>query len=1117
MRNKAWRRMLAALMLLLNLSGWYEQGAVHAAPSFAGGTGLPEDPYLIANASQLNHVRDYLDKSFKLTADIDLTIYSAGNGWQPIGDGATVTNRFTGTMDGNGFKITNLKINRTNQFYLSLFGVVEGAHITNMRLEGVDIAGSGGNYAGGLAGIVLSGTIEQTYVTGRVALISDPSNNAGQSVGGLVGENYGVIKNSYSTVEVSGWTTVGGLVGYHTGTIENSYAAALVTGDGIGGLVASNNGGTITSSYYDKETAGIPDEEDWWELGKSRADMKDQVTYSGWDFTAIWGINPAFNGGYPFFPTNSSITPTSASFDKYTAAADYADVAVTLSSNGNTLSSIKNGGAALVAGTDYTVSGNTATIKKSYLSAQPEGTVNLIFAFSWGTPQTLAITVNDTSPPNSTMSPTSANFDKNVTSAVYADVTVALSLNGNTLSSITNGGAALVLGTDYEMAGNTVTVKKTYLSALPLGTTTLTFHFNNGLPQMLAVDASDTTPVPPGPPALQSAAAGDKEVTLHWSPVMGSTGYHIYQSVTSGTYGTETASVSSDVYTYTAAGLTNGTTYYFVVKALNVSGEGAASNQLSATPKGVPAAPTQVAAVAGIRQATVSFTVPADNGGSDITGYEVTASPGDIVAAGNESPITVTGLAGGTSYTFTVKAINGIGGSESSVISNAVVPWIPSSSSGGSAPSSPAASAPSTPEAANTGVDVLVNGKAENAGTATVSQVNNRSVTTVHLDADLLAAKLAAEGPKSIITIPVRTASDVVIGELDGQMVKNMEQLQAVLELKSDKNVYKLSALQMNIDAISGQLGGAVNLQDIKIQLEIARPAADTATIMENAANKGNFTIVAPPVNFTVRAIYGERTIEVSKFNIYVERLIAIPEGVDPNKITTGVVADPDGMVRHVPTKIIVIDGLYYAQINSLTNSMYSVVWHPLEFADVAYHWAKNAVNDMGSRMVVDGTGGGLFTPDREITRAEFAAIVVRGLGLKPENGAAQFSDVKASDWYADAVNTAYSYGLIHGFGDGTFRPHENITREQAMLIVAEALKITGLKAKLPVQDADSTLRVFADQAEASGWARSGVADSVQAGIVTGRSTAGLAPKGYVTRAEVAAIMQRLLQTSGLI
>nr|WP_231574263.1 X2-like carbohydrate binding domain-containing protein [Paenibacillus sp. FSL R5-0345] len=92
--------------------------------------------------------------------------------------------------------------------------------------------------------------------------------------------------------------------------------------------------------------------------------------------------------------SNSTITPTTAGFDKKTA--NQADVAVTLTLNGNTLSTIKNGTANLVAGTDYTISGSTVTIKKSYLATQAVGTTTLTFEFSAGATQSLIVTISDT-------------------------------------------------------------------------------------------------------------------------------------------------------------------------------------------------------------------------------------------------------------------------------------------------------------------------------------------------------------------------------------------------------------------------------------------------------------------------------------------------------------------------------------------------------------------------------------------------------------------------------------------------------------------------------------------------------------------------------------------------
>ncbi|MBD2866142.1 S-layer homology domain-containing protein [Paenibacillus oceani] len=561
------------------------------------------------------------------------------------------------------------------------------------------------------------------------------------------------------------------------------------------------------------------------------------------------------------------------------------------------------------------------------------------------------------------------------------------------------------------------------------------------------------------------------------------------------------------------SGLTAGNTYYVIQSIQGVI----SVNSSFVTLPSVPGVPTHVTASAGDRQAVVSFTPPADNGGSTITEYEVIALPDNIRVSGTSSPISLTGLTNGKRYTFKVAAINAVGQSEWSAESNAVYPLASSeddeSSSDGSGSASGKGPAGQTDSPGTASVNVLVNGRAESAGTATVKEVNGRQVLSIAVDENKLRQRLESEDQGAVITVSVTNASDVVIAELNGSIAKQMEMKQAIFVLRTGQAAYTIPVQQMSIDSIAQEIGKDADLRDISIHIEIAVPSANTLRLVETAAAKGEWQLAAPPLEFKIYAVYGERTVEVSQFNTYVERTIVMPDGTNPNRITTGVVVEPDGTVRHVPTRIGVVDGRYTAKINSLTNSTYSVIWHPLEFADAGSHWAKDQINNMGSRLIVNGTGDGVFSPDKNITRAEFAAIIVRGLGLKPEDGSAAFSDVQASEWYSGVIGTAYAYGLINGFEDGTFRPNERITREQAMVIVSKAMSITGLAADA----SDGALYGFTDAAETSGWAAHGISASIAAGIVTGRDGGLLAPKAFVTRAEVAVMVERLLKSSDLI
>lgn len=429
-----------------------------------------------------------------------------------------------------------------------------------------------------------------------------------------------------------------------------------------------------------------------------------------------------------------------------------------------------------------------------------------------------------------------------------------------------------------------------------------------------------------------------------------------------------------------------------------------------------------------------------------------------------------------------------------------------SSSSGGTTP------------AGQGGASVIVNGESKTAGTAqTSTSPDGKTTTTVTVDSTKLEGILASEGNGATVVIPVTGKSDTAAGVLTGEMIKGMESRDATLVIRTDSSTYTLPASEINITAVSQQFGTKVALKDITVAVSIAEPSGQMSSVVKDAAKDGGFTLMIPSVDYTVTCNYGGRTINVSNFNAYIERTIAIPDGVDPSKITTGIVVNPDGTVHHVPTRVTVIAGKYYAVINSLTNSTYSVVWNPIEFSDVTTHWAQESINNMGSRMVVSGVGNGNYEPDRNMTRAEFAAVMVRSLGLEPGNGASSFGDVASNEWYCGYVKTAAAYGIIKGYSDAAFGPDDTITREQAMTMMARAMKITNLKAGLTDSEGNKLMAAYSDSATVSTYANTSIAECIKTGVVSGRQNHTLAPKAYVTRAEVAVMAERLLQKSNLI
>lgn len=528
--------------------------------------------------------------------------------------------------------------------------------------------------------------------------------------------------------------------------------------------------------------------------------------------------------------------------------------------------------------------------------------------------------------------------------------------------------------------------------------------------------------------------------------------------------------------------------------------------------EGYASAPaSQTVTVTNTGNQTITLTEPAITNVS--SNYNIGNLSSTTLATGSAVTFTVqpkTGLATGT-YNETID-IEGSGGATTSVSAQFGVTAADSSSSGDSSHGRRT----TTGTVADT-VSVSVNGQLQAAGTVSTSKVGNQTVTTVTVDDTKIQEMIKAEANKSTVSIPISGSANIGQGILNGQTVKDMEKKESVLEIKTASATYTLPASEIDIDSVSSQFGQTVELKAIQVSVKIAEPSDNIAKVVQDTANKNNYQVVVKPVDFEITCTSGSKTVTVSKFNSYVDRMVAIPDGTDPSKITTAIVLNSDGTFYHVPTAIVQIDGKYYAKINSLTNSTYSVIYNPVAFADVAKHWAKDSIDNMGSRLIISGVGGNNFDPNRDITRAEFAAIMVRALGLAPDASQNTFSDVSDSKWYSGYVGTAASYGIITGTDVDTFAPNAKITREQAMTMVARAMAITGLDATAAGMDASAALAGYADTAKISSYAQAGITACLNTGVVTGKTADTISPKNNITRAEVAVIIERLLKKSELI
>ncbi|MBY9082447.1 S-layer homology domain-containing protein [Paenibacillus sp. HN-1] len=428
---------------------------------------------------------------------------------------------------------------------------------------------------------------------------------------------------------------------------------------------------------------------------------------------------------------------------------------------------------------------------------------------------------------------------------------------------------------------------------------------------------------------------------------------------------------------------------------------------------------------------------------------------------------------------------------------------------------------PSAPSTA-AGIKVVIDGVAQElSATVRMNEQNGRTQAMIEVDNDKVIRGLTEN--KQNVLIGYTNPADSVVVELNGQLVKVLESKQSFLQIVTDKGVYNLPANLLKIDDISSSLGHPQQLSDIKLSIELGSAKPADVQALEASASKQDYTIMGPTLEFNIKAVYNGNSVNINRFSAYVERSIILPQGMDGSQITTAVVLNSDGTVSHIPTKVTVVNGRYTASINSLTNSTYALVWKPATaFLDTERRWSRQDIAEMDSRYILEGTGNNRFEPQRGITRAEYAAAVVRAFGLRTEglssvNGqTASFTDVSGAAWYAEPVSVAAGYGLINGYKNGGFQPNSPISRGEASVVLARALKLANLESAGGADAVQAELSKFKDGAAVPAFARESAALGIELNLLQGEG-GYLNLKAGVTREETAALLNRALKAAGLI
>lgn len=395
----------------------------------------------------------------------------------------------------------------------------------------------------------------------------------------------------------------------------------------------------------------------------------------------------------------------------------------------------------------------------------------------------------------------------------------------------------------------------------------------------------------------------------------------------------------------------------------------------------------------------------------------------------------------------------------------------------------------------NGGTPSIGDNSLSGGGTTASGSGSTGETTTNMVDKDKMNHTLSS-ATSTKVQIDMGTQGEITVTSEALGLFLNQSKVQEVV-LQNAQGQYTLTPDQINWSKLEEQLG--VTKDKLSLNLSITA----NANASRQAINAGMTVIGATAFTLTAMNTAGHSQ-NIQQLDKYVNHQVSVPKGTDTGHLAVLRVDQINGKTVFTPVPF-TLDG-NNVNIYSRTNGSYVLVQHIASFNDTMSHWARQEIEALADKYIIQGVNNKVFEPNRSITRAEFTALMIRMFGLSVTDiERSSFIDVSNTSWYAPYIASATEAGLINGYTGSKFKPDQTISREEMAVIISRGFALAGY-------DTSSTTSVasFADGEQIQNWAKSAVGLLNQYEIVKGNPDGSFQPKGLATRAESAAMLGRL-------
>jgi flagellar hook assembly protein FlgD len=395
---------------------------------------------------------------------------------------------------------------------------------------------------------------------------------------------------------------------------------------------------------------------------------------------------------------------------------------------------------------------------------------------------------------------------------------------------------------------------------------------------------------------------------------------------------------------------------------------------------------------------------------------------------------------------------------------------------------------------------------------STVSVSGNTSVFTVSLNETQVTALLNNNAGARLAILPMSLNTDTINIRISAGLMNTLTSKNVSLEVYTPKVSLIIPAGAVDWESLSRQPGMSSSGTIYNVVIKFPSQWDDTNT--KKIIKKYGMSPLASPVTLELEVLSGEQKFYIKKFNRYLLLAYHLFEPVNQNCIV-GIRLDGKGSLAAIPARCKSENG-NIALVSTMSSGTFCVGQSQKTFSDLSGHWAKKNIETLASKLVLGGVTQTAFAPDRTVTRAEFVTMIVKALGIENSTTKTSFKDIKAGSWYFSTVMAAVGSGIASGYEDRTFRPLAGISREEAAILGVRALEIAGIRMNLTEANTSLVLSKFIDNKKISPWSKIYAAKAVKTGLVSGYGNGFFVPGNYITRAEAAAVLMKILLSAGL-